>query len=461
MAGPYDYSINIPQPPAQNFLQSLLGIQQLKQMQQQSQLAEQQAAIQQQNAAFQQEMQPLERQRVETGIAASKAAADYSTGMAAANKYQLDRRKDLHRELDWIASDSANLTADNLERLAVKFHDLDANLLPSSAKMRSETPLIVQRFGDNVAKNLATAYFTGDPEEGKKVISDSIKAAEADPRFQSYVPRLKSLQTQYINDPGKTATTSAFGMFMMSPEVAKDMMSMVEQFATTKEKQAKAGQMEAQTEDLIAKRGTPDLTEDARKIINTSMTDALALRSKANAAADLANRFEQETKNMSFEGGLGSFAEFMKRSFGAEDAVSQMKKDYIAFRGSEAATLLKDLRPASDTDVDLVMRGFLSENADQATIAKYLRGMAKIRRYEAELNAGKSDWVEQVGTLGKSRQNLSVNDVTVPKGTNFLKYSRMLTQRLYVDDVVADYQSGRITREQADKFINQAKNRKF
>jgi hypothetical protein len=191
------------------------------------------------------------------------------------------------------------------------------------------------------------------------------------------------------------------------------------------------------------------------------MTDALALRSKANAAADLANRFEQETKNMSFEGGLGSFAEFMKRSFGAEDAVSQMKKDYISFRGSEAATLLKDLRPASDTDVDLVMRGFLSENADQATIAKYLRGMAKVRRYEAELNAGKSDWVEQVGTLGKSRQNLSVNDVTVPKGTNFLKYSRMLTQRLYVDDVVADYQSGRITREQADEFINQAKNRKF
>jgi hypothetical protein len=74
MAGPYDYSINIPQPPAQNFLQSLLGIQQLKGLQQQSQLAEQQAAIQQQNAAFQQQMQPLEMEKARAAIAAQQSA---------------------------------------------------------------------------------------------------------------------------------------------------------------------------------------------------------------------------------------------------------------------------------------------------------------------------------------------------------------------------------------------------
>ena len=125
-----------------------------------------------------------------------------------------------------------------------------------------------------------------------------------------------------------------------------------------------------------------------------------------------------------------------------------------------AATLLKDLRPASDTDVDLVMRGFLSETADQQTVSKYLRGMAKVRRYEAELEAAKSDWVEQVGTLGKARKNLNVNDVTVPTGTSFMKYSQMLTQRLYLDDIKADFQAGRITQEQADQYIQQALKRK-
>ena len=78
MAGPYDYSINIPQPPAQNFLQSLTGIMQLRQMQDQSAIQQQQAAIQQQNAAFQQQMQPLERQKLEAAIAAAKANEEQS-----------------------------------------------------------------------------------------------------------------------------------------------------------------------------------------------------------------------------------------------------------------------------------------------------------------------------------------------------------------------------------------------
>ena len=71
MPGPYDYTINIPQPPAQNFLQSLLGIQQLKQMQQQSQISAQQAQ-------FVKEQHPLEMARIQAGINASNASAGES-----------------------------------------------------------------------------------------------------------------------------------------------------------------------------------------------------------------------------------------------------------------------------------------------------------------------------------------------------------------------------------------------
>ena len=78
MAGPYDYTVNIPQPPAQNFLQSLLGIQQLRQMQEQSALQQQQAAIQQQQAQFAQQMQPLEMEKARAAIAAQQAATAHS-----------------------------------------------------------------------------------------------------------------------------------------------------------------------------------------------------------------------------------------------------------------------------------------------------------------------------------------------------------------------------------------------
>jgi len=73
MAGPYDYTVNIPQPPAQNFLQSLLGIQQLKQMQEQSAISQQQAGIQAQQAQFAQQMQPLQMQQIEEQMKASRA----------------------------------------------------------------------------------------------------------------------------------------------------------------------------------------------------------------------------------------------------------------------------------------------------------------------------------------------------------------------------------------------------
>ena len=93
MAGPYDYTVNIPQPPAQNFLQSLLGIQQLKGLQQQGELAQQQAAIQQQNAAFQQQMQPLEMARAKAAIDAARASAGLTGVQTQGAKLALGERQ--------------------------------------------------------------------------------------------------------------------------------------------------------------------------------------------------------------------------------------------------------------------------------------------------------------------------------------------------------------------------------
>jgi hypothetical protein len=67
---PYNYSIDLPAPPADNFLQNIMGIAQLQNMSQQQKIAQQQAA-------FQQQMQPLEMQRLQEQIKAQQA----STGL--------------------------------------------------------------------------------------------------------------------------------------------------------------------------------------------------------------------------------------------------------------------------------------------------------------------------------------------------------------------------------------------
>jgi len=93
MAGQYDYTVNIPQPPAQNFLQSLLGIQQLKGLQQQQD-------IQAQQAAFAQQEQPLREQQLQAQIAASQASAAGQSVITAANQLTLDQRKQVGAALD-------------------------------------------------------------------------------------------------------------------------------------------------------------------------------------------------------------------------------------------------------------------------------------------------------------------------------------------------------------------------
>lgn len=72
MPEPYNYTIDLPRPPADNFLQNIMGIAQLQAMGQQQKIAAQQAA-------FQKEMQPYEIQKAQAAIAAQRASTAHSS----------------------------------------------------------------------------------------------------------------------------------------------------------------------------------------------------------------------------------------------------------------------------------------------------------------------------------------------------------------------------------------------
>jgi len=112
MAGPYNYSINIPQPPAQNFLQSLMGIRQLQQMEDQSAIQQQNAAIAQQNAAFQQQMQPLEMQRLQEQIKAQQASAGLLGIQTSAAKQALADKQLISSTIQSYANDKTKTVED-------------------------------------------------------------------------------------------------------------------------------------------------------------------------------------------------------------------------------------------------------------------------------------------------------------------------------------------------------------
>jgi hypothetical protein len=160
MPAPYDYTINIPQPPAQNFLQSLLGIQQLKGLQQQQELSQQQAGIQQQQAQFAQQMQPLQLQTEQArlgqiGQATATGAEALRQGKITFEQAQQDRVRGMEQQ--------AVAQAQQQEL----FGKLGA--LPADAPMSDIVPIANQLalLKPEVAKQVMS-NFTALPEEIQK-----------------------------------------------------------------------------------------------------------------------------------------------------------------------------------------------------------------------------------------------------------------------------------------------------
>ena len=242
MAGPYDYTVNIPQPPAQNFLQSLTGIMQIRNMQDQAAIAQQAADIQKQQAGFAQELQPLEKQRLEATIAAQRAGTSANQTAQQTAQYQLDQRKALDTELLGISSDPSKFTADNLQRVAVKFHNVDPTLLVRAGEMRKSLPDQVKIFGDNVAKNLVLTSVTGDSEATIKQLDKQLEAAKNTPGLQDFVPKIEQLRDNFIKYPDQTVALAAVGQTLFAADQGKAITDVLA-------KQADIGKTKAEAEE--------------------------------------------------------------------------------------------------------------------------------------------------------------------------------------------------------------------
>ena len=234
MAGQYDYTVNIPQPPAQNFLQSLLGIQQLKGLQQQQELSQQQAGIQQQQAQFAQERQPLELAQMRAAEKSALASAASSESMTNARNYDLGKQKELDTKLQWL-SKSENFTVDNLQQAAVEFHKYDPTLFVRAGEMRKVIPAEGQLFLDKTSEKLLFAGVTGKKDDALSVLDESIKAAEGSDKFKQYVPQLQDLRTKIDENPEKTQSLIAMSQIVFRGDKGKSVIEQIGELAKTKD----------------------------------------------------------------------------------------------------------------------------------------------------------------------------------------------------------------------------------
>jgi hypothetical protein len=103
----------------------------------------------------------------------------------------------------------------------------------------------------------------------------------------------------------------------------------------------------------------------------------------------------QEYENLSGELGSGQSAnvkETLKTFFGDEDAATNLRKRYNQIVNKKA---LDNLPPgaASEKDVEIVFKGFLTDSANPKQVASFLRGLAKVEAANANFQSFKAQYI--------------------------------------------------------------------
>lgn len=149
-----------------------------------------------------------------------------------------------------------------------------------------------------------------------------------------------------------------------------------------------------QLQQAAEDRQTNKLSAGLEKVLLDSQDQTVKSQQKSNKFDVLANDYER----LKIEGGLKStMTESLKAVLGSQDAVSEFKRQVNEVRMSEAMKMLPP-GAASDADIKLVLSSQPKENASPEQIASYLRGAAKVSRFEAGFHQFKADFISNKST---------------------------------------------------------------
>jgi hypothetical protein len=162
------------------------------------------------------------------------------------------------------------------------------------------------------------------------------------------------------------------------------------------------------------------------------------------ASRSLASQYESLANNISVELASGVRArgeEAVRRFFGSEGQVTRLRQEYLRLRNSQ---VIQNLPPgvASDRDIQVALEAFPPETADPDLLVRFLRGTAKLQRYDSALASAKAEWTAQNGSLGRSRRDLTVMGQAIPAGSNFDQTIGSLLPNVDVLDVEGVAQPG-------------------
>lgn len=322
---------------------------------------------------------------------------------------QIDIAKDLLDKQRQAAINAGNKQAAMQAETMYKMIDVSPDTAKATAGMYLTSVLGPKDFAGNFG-----AIFKTHPEAAKLAAEAQKAQAEA-----KVTPERLALEQQY-----------------KGAEI-KNIDSQIEDRANRLglDKDKLQSETELKIYELNQKAG--ELPESAKKIVNDSTVAATAAAQASRQSEDLAGRLEKE----GMAAGVGAKgAELYKSITGNQDAISALRQEYTRIR---AQGVMKSLPPgpASDKDVQMAQKGFPEDTASPSVMASFLRGLAKVQRYEAASKSAEAEWVNAVGHMGKPKTDITIDGITVPKGSTYVDFTRQYLDRRVKQDTTQQGQS--------------------
>lgn len=134
-----------------------------------------------------------------------------------------------------------------------------------------------------------------------------------------------------------------------------------------------------------------ELSSGLEKALLDSQDAVVKAQRSSNQFSNLANEFE--TRASELPGGVKlKFTEGLKAILGSEDEVTEFRRRFNQVRLSEGLKLLPP-GPATDKDVKEAFKGVPRETASPEQVASFLRGAARLARFDAAYNQLKADFI--------------------------------------------------------------------
>lgn len=294
--------------------------------------------------------------------------------------------------------------------------------------------------GAAIAANQAYKYMVNNDLEGLKKFASTTPLLMSDDRDE-LLKKIDAGDVNGILNDILTARNAGYDLgFLERPKAEADTRTSLQKNIEeagfkrgTAEYQAAIRQQLAKSSgtQVVVNPAQQDLPESVRKNIDAAVERSGAAELESANMLDLSNRIAS-TKF----GPTGVFAtakDFFVDAVGGTDQETQLRKEFLKLRNSEVVKALPP-GPATDKDIAIFAEGFEKATAAPERLQSFLRGAAKLRTIESQVNAAKADWLQNNKSLQRSKADFTAGSYDVKSGNSFLDL-----QKRIVNDINSQY----------------------